>query len=220
MEKEVISKVFSLFVGYDDLRPVMQKPFEYEGKVYATDTYTCIRCDKKDYPLVIDNEHEPLKANNVFAPYYNSNLILNIDISIFEALKTGNEVKWTGKDVKCAECNGWGVVEWSYKSHCEDYDCPECSGDGYLERKKLTPTGNLCFGDHFVKIGKSYIAIKNFYKLIVVQRLIGEDIVLTNNCDSGNKAVQFQIGVFEIIIMPKMRYTNDDSEGIVVINIA
>ena len=57
--KPVLGDVFSLFLGEDKFRPAMHKPFEINGKVYATDAYTLVRTDKANIDFVLDNEHTP-----------------------------------------------------------------------------------------------------------------------------------------------------------------
>jgi hypothetical protein len=44
-KKQMLGDIFSLFVGKDQYRPELHKPFQINGKLYATDAYALIRTD-------------------------------------------------------------------------------------------------------------------------------------------------------------------------------
>lgn len=209
------SEIFALFVGDDKMRPQFLKPFKKDGKIYATDQISIIRCDESDCELVVDDLDNPhLKISEVF-PTENMRIKLEIDKSIFEQCKTEDEYIYVGNDVVCKECDGTGQVEWTYKHHTQDLDCPVCDGDGLSERKQPMPTGNKTFGFHFVKICSAYIRIYLFYRLIEAQALINNDIYITyyQNADKG---IMFKIGEFDIVLMPSMTENLDFSEVTVI----
>lgn len=132
--KPVLGDVFSLFLGEDKFRPEMHKPFEINGKVYATDAYTLIRTDKANVDFVLDNEHTPPSCEGV-VPEVNTSLILILTKEMLEPLKTADEYEFTGKDIECESCEGSGEVEWEFEHYTRDFDCPVCEGSGWVEKK-------------------------------------------------------------------------------------
>lgn len=195
-----LQEAFSLFVCPTELRQVMQKTFEKDGYVYATDASTLIRIAKKDCDFILENEHKPLDLEKLF-PEENINVVLNIDKSIFEPYMTEDEVKYVGEDIDCFTCDGKGSVEWIFEYWEKEFDCPKCDGNGLSEEKQKVKTGNKTFGRFLVKLNDSYFSIENFYKLIKVRDLIGGEITLVHQSDNY-KASIFRIGISEVILMP------------------
>ena len=105
--KPMLGDVFSLFLGEDKFRPAMHKPFEINGKVYATDAYTLVRTDKANVDFVLENEHTPPNCEGVI-PEVNTSLVLNVTKEMLEPLKTADEYEFAGKDIECETCEGSG----------------------------------------------------------------------------------------------------------------
>ena len=199
-----LSDLFALFVSDDKTRPSLLNPFEINGKVYDTNGYGLIRCDKVHCDFEIMNTEYAL-PNNVEAlmPDPNNNLILNIDKSLFDSYDKIDKEIDIGVDIECELCDGTGEVEWE----CDDYaytkmdECPACYGDGLKEIKKLAKTGKQIYKDLRVKLGDTYFKMDNFYKLIKVRDALGGDITLRSQT-SPTLATLFSIGFCDILLMP------------------
>lgn len=215
-QKNVLGEVFSLFVGKEKHRPVMHKPFEINGKVYATDARTLIRTDKANVDFEIDNEHTPPNCEAII-PEVNTSLILNITKEMFEPLKTEDEYEFEGEDIECETCDGSGEVEWEFEHYTRDFECPVCDGSGYLEEKRGEKTGRKTFGNCAVKLKGAYFNINIFYKLIKVRDVLGGEIELISY-SKPTSGFFFKIGVCEILLMPIIN-NNDDSDWDGVLNI-
>lgn len=203
-EKQAISKAFQLFVGGDNGREVLMRPFEINDFVYATDSYALIRTLKKNYKEEIVNHTQPPSADKVI-PEGNMYIPLNIKKQEFEKYKDTDEYE---PDVGCSACDGEGEVEWEFEHHSMSADCPECNGSGLMRPKVSRKTGNKVFGQYLVKIKESYFRIDLFHKLLEVQELIGGDIVLISQ-SKPQAASLFLVGCCEVLIMP-VDYQNED----------
>jgi len=156
--KTSMEDIFYLFVDKNiekflDLRPVMLKPFEFNGKVYATDRHSIISTDKANIDFILDNEYEPINCEKVI-PLPNTSEIIDIEHSSdwFEQFKTKDEVK----EIECEECLGLGFIE----CHCcgSNNDCDDCHGSGYFREK----TDNKIFENVLVKLKDAFLDIKLF----------------------------------------------------------
>jgi hypothetical protein len=214
--KPMLGDVFFLFVGKDKFRPAMHKPFEINGKVYATDAYTLVRTDKANIEFFLDNEHNPPNCEGVI-PEVNTSLILNITKEMFETLKTADEYEIAGKDIECKTCEGSGEVEWDFEHYTRDFECPVCEGAGWEEQKTSRKTGGKTFGKCIVKINDACFHIDKFYKLIKVRDILGGEIELISYSKSTS-GVLFKIGVCEILLMTVI--CGDASDWDAVLNIA
>lgn len=192
--------VFKLFVGVNESRQVLHKPFEFKDKVYASDKYTLVRIDKKNCDFVLDNEHPPIKCDNI-VPSENMNVVLNIDKSTFEKYKTEDEFEYIGENIDCSTCEENGTVEWKFERWKKEFDCPMCDGSGYSQERRSRKTGNKTFGFKLVNMMGVYFDVNKFYKLIKVHELIGCEIVLISK-SNPQSAVLFRIGNCEILLMP------------------
>ena len=211
-QKIVLGEVFSLFVGQDRFRPEMHKPFEINGKVYATDAHTLIRTDKANIDFEIDNEHTPPNCEAVI-PEVNTSLILNITKEMFEPLKTEDEYEFEGEEVDCETCEGSGEVEWEFKTHASNFECPVCEGSGYSEQKRGEKTGRKIFGNCAVKLKGAYFNINIFYTLIKVRDILGGEIELISY-SKPTSGFFFKIGVCEILLMPVFSADDSDWDGV------
>ena len=198
-----LSDLFALFVSEDKSRPALLHPFEENGKVYATNGYALIRCDKVHCDFELKNMEYPSPSVASCIPVSSNDLILNIDSSIFDNYKKVDEEIDIGVDIECELCDGTGEVEWE----CDDYaytkmdECPACYGDGLKEIKKLAKTGKQIYKDLRVKLGDTYFKMDNFYKLIKVRDALGGDITLRSQT-SPTLATLFSIGFCDILLMP------------------
>lgn len=214
--KPVLGDVFSLFLGEDKFRPAMHKPFEINGKVYATDAYTLVRTDKANIDFVLDNEHTPPNCEGVI-PEVNTSLVLSVTKEMLEPLKTADEYEFAGKDIECETCEGSGQVEWEFEHYTRDFDCPVCEGSGWSEKKRGRKTGGKTFGKCVVNIKGAYFHVDKFYKLIKVRDILGGEIEMISY-SKPTSGVLFKVGVCEILLMPAMYGDASDWDG--VLNIA
>jgi len=212
MEQTNLQKAFALFVGNDQYRSGMHKPFEFDDKIYATDAYALIRCNKSDcdFEVIVDTENKPPNVEGVI-PESNCNKPLNIDKSVFNQYLTADETTLVGEDVVCRHCGGDGVVEWEFERWTREFECPACKGTGLEAESKAMKTGNKTFGKFLVKIGDQHIKMHLFYKLIQLQELIGGDITLIAERNSHQPAV-FKVGICDVLIAPV--YFDKDTEDL------
>lgn len=204
MEQE---KLFKLFCGTDKIRPVMLTPFEKDEKVYATNSYVLIRCDKSDFKGVIDNPHKALNAQAVF-PKETCNRILLTKYEDYDKFKTEDELVEEDENVDCPECDGEGEVTWEYESYEKEDECPVCDGSGLESESRFVPNGNKTFSSEArVKIDYSHFDINVLKLLFEAQKIIGGEIISLNFVER-NKPALFRIGIYEVLIMP-VTYNKD-----------
>jgi len=215
--KPLLGDVFSMFLSKDELRPVLQNPFIKSNKVCATDGYALVYIDEKDCFFDFTNEYENAPNIDAVVPTPNIHKKLNVCNSDFEKFKTEDEYKIVGEDIKCSECGGDGEVEWEYERWTKSFDCPKCDGDGLEYKSRSVLTGEKTFGVCRVKIQDVYFDMAKFYRLIRVQDILQEDIVLVNS-DTQSKGFLFKIGICHVLIMPCPLKDESDCEG--VLNIA
>jgi hypothetical protein len=216
METNTLSEIFNSFVSKDKFKPVLNKPFELNDRIYATDAYSLIRINKKDCDFTVQPEDSAPNCEAVI-PIENMNQLLTIDKDFFEQYKTEDELTELGEDVECETCDGFGEVEWEFQHYTELFDCPVCKGDCYTERVKNIKTGNKTFGKDLVKIKEAYLDINKFYKILETKEKLGEPLYLIHQ-STPNKAVLFRVGICEILIMPYM-YNNDDAKKVIDLNL-
>lgn len=198
-----IEYIFKLFAeddknAYCELRPFTFKPFEFNGKVYATDGEALISIDKKNIDFIIDNEYDSTNMEKVI-PHENISEIINIEhpIEWFEQFRTEDEFR----EECCAECDGAGGIKFLGIGKMVLYDmCDRCDGFGYIEVK----TGNKTFSNHYVKFKDSCIDIKLFYKLIQVRDFTNKEIELIYYSDEKS-AILFRVGIFDVLLMPLLK---------------
>lgn len=195
-----LNEVFALFCGKEEYRPVMHKPFEVDGFVYATDAHVLVRIIKDRYKLKLDNPHKPLNLSKISFDFVSSEK-LKLNKKDFDKLKTKDELKEVGNIEKCDSCDGFGEVEWEFESYTRDFDCPVCDGEGKIGKSEKIPTGEKTFGDIVIEIDGKYFNPNFIDKIFTVKDLVGGDIIFKKTKDMTGL---FQVKDFEIIIMPLM----------------
>lgn len=199
-----------MFCGDDELRPAMLLPFEYNGKIYATDAHKLIRCDKSILEFELTNKEKALNGESVF-PKENCNRILKTKIEDLEPFKFADDYDTIGKDVDCDECDGTGTVEWNYKHYEEEYDCPKCDGSGLSSGSRLVPNGKKTFDKiAYLAIDGVFFNINLFISLFEAQKIIGGDIISLNVVEPRKPSL-FKISNYEFIFMPILNYEGDVS---------
>ena len=208
-EKTQTEQIFSLFVGDHELRPIMLKPFEINGKTYATDSIAMIRTDNSNIDFVVENGF----IKGVDGVFREHNCDYTVDLSgiDFEKYRTEDILEEDGIPETCTTCKGSGEVEWSFEHHTKNFDCPDCDGMGGIVPDDV-PTGEKTFPlAHVVKIKDAYVRMSLVYKLFEVQKIVGRDI-LFKRYEHIHEALLFTIGSFEILLMPMMFLDANDTE--------
>lgn len=218
---EVYGNVLNLYIGKDELRDWISKPFFIGKLAIATNTHELVFFDKKLSEIELDvcgNENPQLILNNI-PEQRNQQYKLNI-VEIEEYLKNAPRVdilKTVGKDVKCTECEGEGQVEWEYERWTKEFDCPKCNGGGYESESRQVPTGEKEIdGLNLVDIKESRFSIKMIDRLIKVKNLLNENEITLVFQEAENMANIFRIGNVEILCMPMRKCDNND---LVVLNL-
>ncbi len=205
--KTKTQEVYSLFYGNDNLRPTFHNPLIWENKVYATDAHCLIITEKENIDFEFENEYKGHDLSTILPPVNTSEFLI---IPELESLKTAEETKEVGQDIKCKECGGDGEVEWEYEKWTKYDDCPKCNGDGYEENTKEVLTGNKTFRNIIVKVKKTYFQIKLFNKIFETQKVLGGKIELISYSEAKN--CMFKIGDFEILLMAYKVGSESDKE--------
>lgn len=194
-------ELFKIFCGTDEIRPKMLLPFEFDGKIYATDAHKLIRCDKSILEFELTNTYPPLNCASVI-PKTNCNRVVKTKFEDFDIFKTADAFDKFGEDIKCNECDGEGEVEWDYKNHSKTDDCPICSGSGYSSEVRFVKNGKKTFENlAYLTVDGVFFNINVFKSIFEAQKIIGDEIVSLNICTKTNPAL-FKIGNYEFVIMP------------------
>lgn len=211
----IYSNILNLYIGNDELRDWINKPFFIENLAIATNAHELVFFDKKLSEIELDvcgNINPQLILNNI-PKHRNQEYKLNI-FEIEECLKNAPKVdilKTVGKDVKCTECEGNGQVEWEYERWTKEFDCPKCDGEGYESESRQVPTGEKEIdGLNLVDVKESRFSIKMIDRLIKVKNLLNENEITLIFQETENMANIFRIGNVEILCMPMRKYDNDD----------
>lgn len=127
-ETEKLKKAFSLFVGTDELRPALLKPFKQNGFYFSTDAHSLIMAPE-NLDLGYSEQQTP-DCLKVFPKDRND----PIEISIAHIEKILLEkTPLIDETIECSSCDGFGTEECNLG---HDHDCEDCDGKGYF------PTGN------------------------------------------------------------------------------
>ena len=203
-------ELFKMFCGNDEIRPAMLLPFEWNGKICATDAHKLIRCDKAFLEFELTNPHKGLNTDAAI-PKITCNRIVANKLEDFEVFKTADELVKNGKDIECVECDGDGEVEWEYGRHTKTDECPVCDGSGYSSESRLVPNGKKTFEkDAYLTIDGVFFNVNIFIVVFEAQKIIGEDIISLNKVEK-NKPALFKIGNYELLIMPVNNNEEDKS---------
>lgn len=171
--------VSSLFLGNDELRPVMKKHGVIGDYVYATCGHTCCRF-KKDLTemseVYVKNEKFP-NAEAVFTidevePASEVKFKVNDLIQKFYKFKLQSETYLE----ECKECDGSGYIECGCCGH-ED-DCNECDGEGGEEKIKGFGTITVDTDDYnYMSLEGQKLSPSLLYRVIHSALILGEDEV-------------------------------------------
>lgn len=162
MTKETQDKLFSLYIGEDDVREVMQSPWldEKNGKVMASNGRHFLAISKEatvgEFP-----------TRRMFPSRIEGTRLGGISVAALKEalgkLPQEDEYITTYEGRDCEECEGTGMVTAEYRSKDGDEydiecDCPICEGTGWKEQPRMEKTGRtipvataaICVGDHYM----------------------------------------------------------------------
>jgi len=120
-----MENILDLFLDKYNIRKWMRSPFTNGEKnvIFATDGSAMICINWAN-----DFENNEEKIKGIYpAEIFNC----NISISFEELQAALNKVKPVC-ETECHDCKGEGVVEWTYASYVEEFECPVCSGIGII----------------------------------------------------------------------------------------
>lgn len=169
------------FTSDEDFRPGLQKPFEQDGYICATETHVILRVDKNLIP----------KSNDDYTPKYRVPTVANvmptpdptftISLKEIQSCLVALGLNYDRLTKNCPECGGSGDVDWYYTdrdgdTHTKIDDCPYCGGSGDIHN------GN----DRYCTIGdKDTLA----YHLILTHYALVNLGVDTLKCTWGNNSL-------------------------------
>lgn len=162
-----MEKILDLFLEKNGLRKWMRSPFTNAEKnvIFATDGGAMICINNNGGNNDFENYEDKIKGTY---PAGCSNC--NISISFEEIQSALNKIKPVNEK-KCPDCNGDGVVEWSYEIYTEEFECPVCHGNGTIR------TNETFFnGESGVKINGSVFYSKQIKRILDVMILIGSNV--------------------------------------------
>ncbi len=215
--KNNYDKILDIFTYKEtvNLKDWGRLPFVIDETAYASDFNSMVFFNKENC-----SEYETLKVNVLGVIPKEINQSFKIKVSeLKEAfvkipLIEGYETK--GEDVECNDCNGHGVVDWEYKNHTKEFDCPVCDGDG---KSFIAPRIKNGIFEHergyFVHILNTRFASKYLKKLINVCEILGETEIELINQTEKSKANLFKIKDVQIVLMPVM-FDESDNFNVVI----
>lgn len=105
-------------------REIMAKPFSHGGNTIATDGRILV--------AVLGRELAPGQEEPNVSPVLEQVLLKAKNPEHFVPLPELPELEyeWVKNFEDCPECEGDGMVLWSYKNRQDEFDCPECNGHG------------------------------------------------------------------------------------------
>lgn len=205
--KTIEEILYTFCADREQKNEVFYTPFEQNGYIYATDGNILIKISKSITTNKYQYRDKP-NCQSVFVPCKQKMVIkiseLRNKISKADLI---DEVIQIGKDVECKECDGYGEVEWEYKTHTKYFDCPVCDGSGYKEQKQEKQTGNKIHDPYFkVNIIDRHFQLRYIDKVINIAEFIGDgNITLKYNANKISEQIIFIINEnIDILLMPTL----------------
>ncbi len=220
---EVYDEILKMYVGKDELRNWLFKPFSVGNLAIATNAHELIFFNKeltKSELIPCENENPQIILNNI-PQERNQSFVLDIEKieECFKNIPLVDVTKEVGEDIKCSECLGEGEVEWEYERWTKDMTCPKCDGDGYESTSKQVPTGEKEIdGLKLIDIKNSRFSVLMVDRLLKVRNLLNEKEITLVYQLQANKSTIFKIGNIEVLCMPMMQ--TESNNELVVLNLA
>lgn len=211
--KKLYTEIILSFCSTDELRGWLQTPIRIGNRIHATDAHilASIDLDKLDTSHRF-NYDSGEKLKNVLITDRNQNLSINVKEmnKVFSNAPQQDCYDTVGKDIDCSECEGDGEVLWQYNDTEKFDSCPVCDGDGRISLAKQIKNGKTEIKDHLkIEIGISTFQVSLFQKLLDVANKLNIEIITLIYQKEEMKGSLFNIGDFEILLMPTKK-GNDD----------
>lgn len=202
MEKE--KEFFECFTEkiYVDLQPFCYKPFYRDGYVYATDRAIMVRVPYSKLRGLYDRVDYPKRIPALPTPNCNYKLPLDTLIKTIKSIPAEEVVPVQGIEAECNECEGTGIVEWTYEDsdgedHRDNFDCPICNGMGKVKTKKYLREWRC------ISINETVLSVRTLMKLAEAMHIAGIETASILNLPIGCTPTLVRLGEdIEIIIMP------------------
>lgn len=213
VSKELYQSLLDRFCSEDDLRPMLKKPF-FDGKdICASDCIWLIRINPEacglELPITPPKRIEVKHTKPI-------QVCVKDIVSAISHADYEDETIEIEPAVSCTECDGFGVVEFEYRSkdftsYYKDCDCPICDGSGNIREAIVRKTGRkIPLPQEPIAInGTKFDAYRLFVICDVCSRIGAETITIT--ALNKNDACAFQLNDdCEIVLMPIGGYYTDE----------
>ena len=204
---EHIEKALHSIIKYNENREWMHTPFTIGNNVYSTDAHSIIRVPKETVGLFDEckKEGNAKVVLNLFD--FTPQKILTINVQDLKdalgEIPLVDECLNVDAEGKCKECSGSGEVEWEYEGHYNDFDCPICDGNGTLTESQKHKTGRKVKAEgYYIDFNYNRIRTCMIEELINIAWLLKVDEIELINQIAPNKAIVFQVGIAQIVMMP------------------
>ena len=182
-------------------RPVLEKPWIFEGKLYATngDILIAISCEMADWDGELGDRGE--FNESVAATFKDNPCTQEMDTGDFIALTEGIKIKiGYSMMVECGKCGGYGIYEC--RECGNDTECLPCDGTGKVKTVIETPLGGS-----IAVLLKTPVLFKGITFNAVYLRLVADTMRLSGGewkCSqfSPETVAVFSNGEVSIALMP------------------
>lgn len=204
--------ILTSFCDDDKYHEWMNKPFRVGLKAHSTDRHFLVIMDAEK---IKDFKELPVLENKKLSGIIPDERNKSFDIEVskirsdFEKAPQVDCYDIIGEDVNCSECNGGGEVDWEYKHHILEADCPVCDGEGQISTSERIKNGKTKVEDFLcIKIGNSFFYANILDKIVkTAEKIQAKTITLTYQ-DTPRKASMFKLNDFEILVMPCIQDDN------------
>jgi ssDNA-binding Zn-finger/Zn-ribbon topoisomerase 1 len=127
-----MENILDLYVQKDGMREWMRSPFTNADKtvIFSTDGSAMVCINSNGVENDFENYEDKIEG---IYPVGCSNC--NVSISLEELQEALNKIKPVHV-IQCPECDGDGVVEWTYENYTEEFECPVCNGNETIRTKE------------------------------------------------------------------------------------
>jgi excinuclease UvrABC ATPase subunit len=188
------------FTATDEFVPWAQQPFTIDNRNMATDGHTMISIPKiAEYEGIGEEKEAATRA--YFSGQNMKAEILTADIkTAIESIKSFVEKVKVKKE--CPECEGLGLVEWSYKKCIGDFACPVCNGNGEVTTGATEDV--VRYEDTLLQIGEHLFKRSVVAKLLfAAEHLNAEKVYLVKQGKTLGGSV-FEIKEVLVLMMPSI----------------
>lgn len=188
-------ELFKMFVGHEEMRPFMLKPFKQKGMYFATDAHSMIFMPTDKADLNFEEQEKP-DCHKIIPKQSNCNILINI-----AELKKQLVPVMVDETKKCTHCDGEGVLECDLG---HNHDCDQCNGDGeWLTGGKVANPQRMYM---FYDVLFTYFELNRLIKACELM----EVTEITKTYGEAIRANLFTCGEVKILVMPCNNYHSDE----------